>query len=88
MTGSAIENTKAIAQWERSWKRRKRVRCYWCANKFTGKVCHADHIIPLASGGAHSLENLCIACSNCNRRKNAKALGDWNATITHPVLNL
>ena len=28
-----------------------------------------DHIIPLAHGGTHTLDNLALACFHCNRRK-------------------
>ena len=28
-----------------------------------------DHIIPLSQGGSTELENLCLACFHCNRRK-------------------
>ncbi len=31
-----------------------------------------DHIIPLSRDGANTLENLCLACFHCNRRKS------WN----------
>lgn len=31
-----------------------------------------DHVIPLAQGGADSLDNLALACFHCNRRKAAK----------------
>lgn len=33
-----------------------------------------DHIIPLASGGAESWDNLTSACATCNRRKHARSL--------------
>jgi 5-methylcytosine-specific restriction endonuclease McrA len=28
-----------------------------------------DHILPLSKGGTDDLENLCLACFHCNRRK-------------------
>jgi hypothetical protein len=28
-----------------------------------------DHIVPLSQGGTDDLENLCLACFHCNRRK-------------------
>jgi len=32
----------------------------------------ADHIIPLAMGGDHFLENMQTLCQDCNREKNKK----------------
>ena len=37
-----------------------------------GKEYHADHINPLARGGAHDRVNLQLLCPNCNLKKNAK----------------
>ena len=31
-----------------------------------------DHIVPVSEGGEDNLENLCLACFHCNRRKSAK----------------
>lgn len=33
-----------------------------------------DHVVPLAAGGAHSPDNLRVACLNCNARKGSKLL--------------
>lgn len=38
-----------------------------------------DHIVPIARGGAHDLENLAPACLPCNRSKGAKLLSEWRA---------
>jgi len=39
-----------------------------------------DHVIALAKGGAHSEDNLVIACRPCNCSKGAKPLLDWLQT--------
>ena len=39
-----------------------------------------DHIVPLASGGAHCEDNLVVACLSCNRGKYTKPLEDWLQT--------
>ena len=36
-----------------------------------------DHVIPLAGGGAHSEDNLVVACRRCNSSKNATPLAEW-----------
>jgi 5-methylcytosine-specific restriction endonuclease McrA len=48
------------------------VHCYWCRKPTKLTHRHRDHIIPLSRGGADAVENLCIACASCNRRKHAK----------------
>jgi 5-methylcytosine-specific restriction endonuclease McrA len=45
-------------------------RCAYCGIK--PKRLTMDHIIPLARGGTHTLENLIPACKSCNSRKNMK----------------
>jgi len=36
-----------------------------------------DHIVPLARGGAHSPNNLTVACLGCNCSKGTKDLEEW-----------
>lgn len=62
----------AILRFMRWLKTAKTVRCYWCSTVAPKKERHADHIIPLSKGGAHSAANLCAACATCNRSKSAK----------------
>lgn len=51
--------------------------------EFLCEYCHADerwqfipftidHIVPISQGGTGALENLALACFNCNRRKSDK----------------
>lgn len=53
------------------------VNCYYCNKRVSGKSAHIDHIIALAKGGAHSIENLCATCPACNLSKGAKPIEDW-----------
>lgn len=84
--GNAVGNQKIIADWFRNWRALRRVKCYWCKHPVSPSVCHGDHIIPLAKGGAHTIENLCISCGDCNRHKHDKSLDQWNAELIQPVL--
>ena len=34
-----------------------------------------DHIIPLSQGGTDDIDNLCLACFHCNRRKSSHISG-------------
>jgi 5-methylcytosine-specific restriction endonuclease McrA len=43
-------------------------RCVACDSNFDIQY---DHVIPVAMGGASTLENLQILCADCNRRKGA-----------------
>lgn len=83
---NGIGNQKLIWMWIKSWKSKQRVRCFWCLKKVESKTCHSDHIIPLKKNGQHSIENLCISCGDCNRRKHDKLPGKWNEFIEQPVL--
>jgi 5-methylcytosine-specific restriction endonuclease McrA len=40
-----------------------------------------DHVMPLALGGEHSIENAQILCPKCNRSKHAKHPDAWAASI-------
>lgn len=41
--------------------------CYWCGKKFPGIwATTLEHILPLADGGKHELDNCALACEPCN----------------------
>jgi 5-methylcytosine-specific restriction endonuclease McrA len=48
--------------------RRDRGRCRECGNGFELQY---DHVIPIALGGASSVDNLQLLCGDCNRAKGA-----------------
>jgi 5-methylcytosine-specific restriction endonuclease McrA len=41
-------------------------RCVECGSNFDLQY---DHVLPVALGGATTLENLQLLCADCNRRK-------------------
>lgn len=81
-----IGNIAVILEWEKRWRTKVSLECYWCKNKTPIKKCHADHIVPLAKGGPHSIENLCVSCQHCNCTKRTDSLSKWNTRIKEPVL--
>jgi 5-methylcytosine-specific restriction endonuclease McrA len=55
-------------------------RCAGC-RKNVGEDFHLDHVMPLALGGAHSIENAQILCARCNQSKHAKHPVKWAAEV-------
>lgn len=84
--GISVADSDLIAKWEGSWKKKRRVPCYWCSKQFAPKKCHVDHIIPISKDGPHQIGNLCIACAKCNQSKSAEEFEKWNARIPAPTL--
>ena len=81
----AIGDPRVISDWLKKW-RTEQVVCYWCRAHVAGEDAHVDHIQPLARGGAHRIDNLCISCQPCNSRKHAKGVDEWNKKLLEPVL--
>ena len=48
--------------------------CAYCHSPegLTVSAFEIDHILPISSGGASVLDNLCLACATCNRNKGAR----------------
>lgn len=55
---------------------RAKGRCEYCrsAEIYCGYQFEIDHIKPLAANGETVLDNLALACSNCNGHKNARTI--------------
>jgi hypothetical protein len=53
--------------------------CAYCG-AVSGVEMTLDHVVPQAKGGAHSAENLKLACKTCNSSKGAKDLLEWIAS--------
>lgn len=47
-------------------------QCMYCYIDIRTKQYHVDHVIPLAAGGTNNLDNLVIACSECNLTASTK----------------
>jgi 5-methylcytosine-specific restriction endonuclease McrA len=77
-----------IGKSERLWRippvvRREVLRrdghtCQYCGST---KKLTLDHVIPRAKGGAHTWENVVIACETCNHRKGNRTPLEANMTL-------
>jgi hypothetical protein len=73
--GLPREDAKALTDFYRFACTLNVIPCPMCGKETRSrKERDVDHIIPLSKGGAHSVENLQILCSSCNRKKGAKLL--------------
>lgn len=90
LKGATIGDTRAIVKWDKSWRNKRRVICYYCGASVSPKKCHADHVIPIGgvgeNKGRHEVGNLVIACRDCNLKKKDSPLSKWNARLSEPVL--
>ncbi len=84
--GATVGDPKHIEAWERRWKNKVRVRCYWCQKSVNPRTAVQDHIQAISKGGTHSIENLCISCFGCNARKYNFTTEVWNKRVQQPVL--
>jgi len=60
---------------------RDEFRCQYCGAK--GDLTF-DHVIPRASGGVTSWENVVAACSKCNLKKGSKSLRNSGMSLRKP----
>lgn len=66
--------TKELSIWENTQIK----ICSYC-NTLCNTNYQVDHIVPLSTGGSHSIDNLTIACPSCNRSKSNAPLITWLA---------
>lgn len=67
-------------------RRRTRNKCEYCKLHQTDSplaALHVEHIIPKAPGGNDSLENLALACIDCNLHKGTNLSGIDLGTVVY-----
>jgi len=76
-------NDLSWAEIVRHVHQRANFRCEYCqtSQRVTGQAMHVDHINP---DGDDNLENLCLACGNCNLSK-ARATSAPDPETSHSV---
>jgi len=55
-------------------------QCHWGPHPH-GENYHLDHVMPIALGGGHNLDNLVASCPSCNQAKSAMHPEDWVALL-------
>ncbi len=51
-------------------------RCHYCQEPLDGKF-HLEHKTPLARGGRHDRDNVCLSCPTCNLRKGDRTEAEY-----------
>ena len=76
LQGASV-NLRQIREWIRVVKSKEFFTCYYCDERFRTENVHFDHVVALAKGGPHSVENLCTSCPRCNLSKQDKQVSAW-----------
>lgn len=63
-------------------------RCYYCRVPLTPTETHIDHMTPLSKGGALTIDNLVIACGDCNRMKFTRTADEFFAFLQDYAIRL
>ena len=58
---------------------RQKNTCYYCKRTLEAsrRSWHAEHVEPLSRGGSNSIDNIVIACRECNLSKGHKLPHEW-----------
>jgi 5-methylcytosine-specific restriction endonuclease McrA len=62
-------------------------RCYYCKRRGRKRDFHIDHKTPLSRGGSHALENLCLACAECNIAKHTMTEEEFRNSASFLILS-
>jgi 5-methylcytosine-specific restriction endonuclease McrA len=54
-------------------------QCAYCSTSLREVAYELEHQTPLSRGGKTVRDNLCMACSPCNRRKHTKTAEEFQA---------
>ena len=70
---------------KKEWQKIYSSPCIYCGS--TEKI-QADHVIPIAKGGTHSIGNLVPACQPCNGSKRERTITEWKKAKRKAAGNL
>jgi 5-methylcytosine-specific restriction endonuclease McrA len=74
-----IKDDVSAKEWsELRWRvvERDGYACSYCKRQVDDKF-HCDHVIPRSKGGKSELDNLAVACKNCNSSKKDLLISEW-----------
>ena len=62
---------RAIGRWHlrQSILSEQGQRCCWCRRHITCREATLEHLLPVGRGGPNEVENLAVACVQCNERR-------------------
>ncbi len=65
---------KCLCTKQKKGRRKKLIKkygyqCFWCECDLTPEILTIDHYIPLHRGGNNEIQNLRLACTDCNTRR-------------------
>jgi 5-methylcytosine-specific restriction endonuclease McrA len=78
-----IGDSKEITAIYELARSRRAIRCAYCEKDTEPGDRHVDHAVPLVRGGAHSAENLVIACARCNTSKSRQTADEYRASLAY-----
>lgn len=68
--------------------------CAYCSKwmRMAGDHCHPDfcnveHIFPISRGGEHRIENIVLACRECNSSKGMQTIAEWRPELLQKIGN-
>jgi 5-methylcytosine-specific restriction endonuclease McrA len=57
--------------------------CVYCGLDPGPGLREVDHAIPISRGGAHSMDNLAIACKTCNKEKGSRTAQEYRTSLAY-----
>ena len=58
---------------------RKMAKCCFCKCELTFSRATLEHVIPVAEGGRHGLDNMRLSCSTCNLERGIEDFETYRA---------
>lgn len=78
-------NSKIRNEKKRSLVRRFGLMCRWCGVTMTLEDATLDHLVTFSAKGSNRLDNLVLACYNCNHRRGNMEVNQWVASQVQKV---
>jgi hypothetical protein len=58
-------------------------QCHFCQRRLLLKNCTVDHLIPRSRGGSSAMENMALACIQCNAAKGSMTESEFKEFVIH-----